>query len=86
MQNVNEHPDDRIGKEMNIYNVSWWQVFSRNVVAGMGRAIGGLIVSAAVFIVVGFIVSQTVLPMLQPLVDTYMRSLETLQQFTNGAR
>ena len=86
MQNVNEHPDDRVGKEMNIYNVSWWQVFSRNLVAGMGRAIGGLIVSAAVFIVVGFVLSQTVLPMMQPLIDTYMRSLETLQQFTGGAR
>jgi len=80
---------DQITDTKTIFQVSPWEIFWRNIIAGMGRAVGSFVVYAVVLIVIGQILAQTVWPTIQPLLDTLQVSLETLEDlnsFTTGVR
>lgn len=82
--NSNLDPD-QVTTTRTIYDVSKSEIFWRNVIAGAGRAVGGIILQAIfLLIVVNFFMKQ-VWPAVQPLVDTLNSTSATLQQLQGGS-
>ncbi len=73
-----EHSDDVVAKTRTIYDVSPFEIFWRNLLAGFARGLGSVVVYFILAFVVGIIFTQVVLPKLQPLIDSYTNSMNTL--------
>lgn len=73
-------PDSLPGTEKNMYEVSWLEVFGRNLVAGMGRALGGLILYVVVILFLGNLFIQNIWPVIEPVVNSFQQSSQMLQQ------
>ena len=82
LQRKNVPPSDAAGHGKTIYDVSGFQVFSRNVIAGMGRAVGGTIVYLVGLFVLAYLFNRYVLPVVSPLIETLQDSMDTLQILT----
>lgn len=79
--------DDRIGKNKTVYDVSTFEIFWRNMIAGMGRAFGNILLYFIFIFVMGYIFSLLVWPSLQPMVNSYMKlvnSLDSIQNMQSG--
>jgi len=77
--------DDNITKEKTIYQVSPWEIFWRNFLAGMARALGGVILYALVLTILSNIFLRFFWPQIEPLVDTLNTSTEILKNFQSIA-
>ena len=78
---------DWIGNSKTIYDVSSGEVFWRNFVAGMGRALGGAIMYFLFIFVIYALFINYLLPIIKPFLDTYMNTMNLLgggQQMNNG--
>lgn len=73
---------DHVTDTKTIYQVSPWEIFWRNIIAGMGRAVGGFLISAVVLVIVGQVLAQTVWPAVQPMISSLQTSLETLEDIS----
>lgn len=74
---------DRAGSNKTIYDVSLTEVFARNLVAGMGRAAGSIMLYFIFIFVIGFWFAQVIWPRLQPFLNSYTQlvdSVENIQQ------
>ena len=71
-----ELPQDRVGaRTMFDPSVSRWEIFSRNVIAGFGRALGGTVIYLAFLLIIGSVVGQIIFPLFKPYLDSYMNIL-----------
>src|SRR3989338_9554781 len=70
---------DQAQKKRDIYTSSLGEIFSKNFIAGFARGLGGVVVYILFLGVVLFIVSQTLLPKLEPLFSTFQNSMNLLQ-------
>lgn len=76
--------EDTVSKTKTIYDVSAYEIFWRNFLAGLARGVGGLVMYFVLIVVIGTIFTQFILPQLQPLLNTYtssLNSLKSLQQY-----
>lgn len=78
-------PEDRVGSNQTIYDASLSAVFWRNFLAGMARALGGIIMQIIFMIAVALVIINLLLPKLAPVITTYekaINSLDSLQKTT----
>jgi len=76
---------DQINKNKTIYDVSGFEVFWRNFIAGMGRAIGNLFIYLLIFIGIASLINRFLMPYILPLFDTLQTSVESLNQLNPGS-
>lgn len=73
-------PDpDQVTQTKTIYDVSKWEIFWRNFIAGMGRALGSIILQAIFLIIVVNVFMNQVWPVLKPILNTLQMTTETLE-------
>jgi hypothetical protein len=78
-----ELPQDRAGtRTMFDPSVSRWEIFSRNLIAGFGRALGGTVIYLAFLILIGSIVGQIIFPIFKPYIDSYMNILSSFSRMS----
>ncbi len=77
--------DDNITKEKTIYQVSPWEIFWRNFLAGMARSLGSLILYAVVLTIVSNLFLRFFWPQIEPLVDTLNTTTDILKDFQSIA-
>lgn len=77
--------DDNLTKEKTIYQVSPWEIFWRNFLAGMARSLGSLILYAVVLTIVSNIFMRFFWPQIEPLVDTLNTTTDILKDFQSIA-
>ncbi len=71
-----------------IYYSSYGEVFGKNFVAGFGKALGGLFVSIALYVFLGLLFINMVLPKLEPFITSMTslsKSLESLPRLKQGS-
>lgn len=76
---------DKVTQEKTIYQVSYSEVFWRNFVAGVARALGGLIFQILFLVIVANLFMAYAWPYVQPVLttlSTVSESLQSLQQQT----
>ncbi len=76
---------DTITQDKTIYGVSYSQIFWRNFVAGVARALGGLIFQILFLVIVANLFMVYAWPYVQPVLSTLTtvsESLQSLQQQT----
>lgn len=82
MKSLDIPPVDQVSPTKTIYEVSGFEIFWRNFLAGMGRAIGSLFVYLVLFALIANMVNKFLMPHLLPLLATLQDSLSTLNQLT----
>lgn len=79
-----EMPQDRTGtRTMFDPTVTRWEIFTRNLIAGFGRALGGTIIYLAFLLLVGGVVGQIVFPIFKPYIDSYINILSGFSQINS---
>ncbi len=81
-----ETDPDQLTKTHTIYQVSAGEIFWRNMVAGAGRAFGGIILQIVFFIIIIRLFNQYMMPALQPLVDTLQTATKQLENLQHVGR
>lgn len=76
-----ELPADRVKKTRTLYDASAGEIFWKNFVAGMGRALGGIFLYLLLSFVVWVILYQFVWPKVAPFIDNFADMAESLQSF-----
>jgi hypothetical protein len=84
MQTQNIPASDQVSKNKTIYDVSGFEVFWRNFIAGMGRAVGGLFLYFIIFVGIASLVNKFLMPHILPLLDTLQNSVNSLNQLSPG--
>ncbi|MEN8253311.1 MAG: hypothetical protein ABFQ62_02975 [Patescibacteria group bacterium] len=74
---------DRAGKNKTIYDVSSFEIFWRNMVAGMGRAAGNILLYFIFIFILGYMFSLLVWPTLKPVVDGYTKLINSVESLQN---
>lgn len=77
---MKDNDPDKVTDTKTMYDVSLKEVFWRNIIAGAGRAIGGLIFQILFLVVIANLFMQFVWPILGPVVETLQSTTNTLQQ------
>jgi hypothetical protein len=80
---MKDHDPDQLTDSKTMYDVSPGEIFWRNLIAGAGRGIGGLIFQAIFLLILVNLFVMYVWPVLEPLfktVDTTNQALEQLQK------
>lgn len=78
-------PDDRVGPQQTIYDASLSTIFWRNFLAGMARALGGIVIQIVFLALMALLIINWLWPQVQPVITTYQKavnSLDSLQQTT----
>jgi hypothetical protein len=78
-----EHPEDQINSLNTLYSVTGFEIIWRNLLAGMSRALGNLIVY---FIVLGIVVNLFLTyayPHIKPFIDEYRQVIRLFTQTQN---
>ena len=76
---------DQITSAKTIYDAQLGEIFWRNMVAGAGRALGGIILQAIFLLIVVNLFMKQVWPVLQPLISTLQTATQTLENFQGGS-
>lgn len=74
-------------EQRTIYSASGWEIFGRNFLAGMAQALGHILIYLLFVAGVFAVAFRFLWPVVQPYVDIYKQSLESLQMiqsFTPG--
>src|SRR5690554_6712962 len=84
-----EHPEDKVNKTQTIYDVSSGQIFWRNFLAGMSRALGGMLIYLLFLLLGSVVFAQLILPQLNPMIEEYRQALQSINSInqmnsTNG--
>lgn len=69
---------DRAGGVKTIYDVSGFEIAWRNFLAGMSRALGGIFLYVVLVFFVGVVISNYVVPRIQPMVNSFQEALESM--------
>ena len=71
---------DKVTDTKTIFDVSPWEIFWRNVIAGAGRGIGALIFQVIFLVVVVNLFMSYAWPVLEPLINTITVTTQTLEK------
>lgn len=71
---------DLVSKTKTIYEVDAGEIFWRNFLAGMSRALGGMVIYFAVIFILGNIFLNYVWPVLEPSFQTLGETTDLLKQ------
>lgn len=82
---LNVPASDRVTVHKTIYEVGAFEVFWRNIIAGMGRALGGIVLYALFLFVVGTLMAQFLMPQISPLINSYTQAMKSLGDLNNLA-
>lgn len=82
---INPEPD-QLTTSKTIYDVSKWEIFWRNVIAGAGRALGGIILQAIFLLIIINLFLNQVWPVIQPILNTLQKTTETLQDMKDQSQ
>lgn len=74
---MGEQADNLIGNRT-IYDVGWGELVGRNLVAGISRALGGLLLNIVLIVILGSLVARFIWPQLQPVIENLRQSYQTL--------
>jgi predicted PurR-regulated permease PerM len=77
---ASENKVDQINKTKTIYDVSLSSIFFRNLVAGAGRALGGIILYFLFMVVLYQIFTNYVYPIVEPFIAQYQQALQSINQ------
>ena len=75
---------DQITSTKTIYDAQLGEIFWRNMVAGAGRALGGIILQAIFLLIVVNLFMQQVWPVVQPILSTLQTATQTLEDLQGG--
>ncbi len=78
--------EDQLTNSKTIYDVSKSEIFWRNVIAGAGRAVGGIIFQAIFLLIVVNLFLAYVWPVVEPLINTLNSTTQTLQDLQGQTR
>lgn len=73
-------PDDRFKVNKTIYDVSAFEVFGRNFLAGMGRALGGIAIYFFFLGIISYGFIQYLYPQIKPFIDEYRQAMDSINQ------
>jgi hypothetical protein len=71
---------DQITRNKTMYDVGAGEIAWRNFLAGISRALGGLVVNGIFFLIVSIFTIQYVLPYFAPLLSAFQTTTKSLQQ------
>ncbi|HOZ03204.1 MAG TPA: hypothetical protein PKX78_01770 [Candidatus Woesebacteria bacterium] len=72
---------DRIGRNRTIYDVGWRELVVKNFVAGLSRAVGGLVLNLVFFVIIGSFVFQLFWPQAQATIDSLLQASNKITGF-----
>jgi len=75
---ASEVSEDKVTKTQTIYEVSAGQIFWRNFIAGMSRALGGMFIYLLFLFLGSVVFAQIILPQLNPLISEYRQALQSI--------
>ncbi len=75
---MNVAGEDRAGKTKTIYQVSGFEIFWRNFLAGFARALGIMVLYIIIIIISGVIFTTTFLPMINPSLQNAQELIENI--------
>ena len=73
-------PEETPVSAKTLYDVSAGDVFFKNLLAGMGRALGGVLIQALFFVILGYFTFKYVWPQLQPMIQSMNDTIAILKQ------
>lgn len=77
---------DKVDDTRTIYQVGAGEIFWRNFLAGMARALGGLLIYFAVVIVLVNVFMNYLWPVLEPSFQQFSAAVEGLEQLNQAPR
>ena len=72
---------DALGRGRTIYDVGWRELIIKNVVAGMSRAVGGLVLNLVVLVVLGSFVFRLIWPQAQTTINSLLQASHKITNF-----
>jgi hypothetical protein len=75
------NPTDRVGYTKTIFDVSAFEIFWRNFLAGMARALGAVLLYFVILVIAVNIFLNLIYPVLEPIISQYTQALETFNRF-----
>ena len=70
-------------EKRSIYDAGTLEIFWKNFVAGLGRAMGGVFIYVIFLVIAGYILANFVLPKVLPMINSYMDLLKSFSQMQN---
>jgi len=72
--------EDQIDKNRSIYDVSAGEVFWKNFLAGLGRALGGIMLYIVFIGLVTYMFVTKALPYITPFINEYQQAIKSVSQ------
>lgn len=69
-----------------IYEASAFEIFWRNLLAGMSRAFGGIILYLLFLFFIAALIQQVLYPKIKPFIDQYQQTLESLNNLNQTSQ
>lgn len=83
-QSINQivEPQDKFNQTKSIYEASAAEVFLKNFLAGMGRALGGIFIYLVFIGITLYFFINTALPQIQPFIDEYRQAVQGINSMS----
>lgn len=85
---MEEKKDAPVSLTKTMYDSSYGEILGKNFVAGFGKALGGLFVTIALYVFLGLLFMNVVLPQLEPFITSMTnlsKSLQSLPRIKQGS-
>lgn len=85
---MEEKNDIHTTQTKTLYDSSYGEIFGKNFVAGFGKALGGLFVTIALYVFLGLLFVNVVLPRFEPFITSMTnlsKSLQSLPRINQGS-
>lgn len=79
-------PQDKLQPTKTLYDVSIGEVFLRNFMAGVGRAIGGIFIYFIFLLITVNLFITYVYPQIKPFIDEYQQAMKTINQINQTTK
>ncbi|MEX0895571.1 MAG: DUF5665 domain-containing protein [Patescibacteria group bacterium] len=75
---------DQLSQSKTIFEASWWEIFWRNFLAGMARALGAVILYAVVLVILTNLFMSYIWPVMEPLIQSLEQSTVLFRSLNPG--
>lgn len=85
---MEEKKDVRATQTKTLYDSSYGEILGKNFVAGFSKALGGLFVTIALYVFLGLLFMNVVLPELKPFITSmtnFSKALQTVPRIKQGS-
>lgn len=82
-KHLNQDEDQLKFEGKTIYDVGYWEIFWRNLVAGVARGLGNFFFSLIIIVIVMNIFVVYVWPMVSPIMSTFGNLSQIIEDFQN---